>query len=95
MGAAVMILQSLGVKLDGVYQNYLFLFFLSAIMGAIPITLGGIGAREITFLFGANYLGIDETYAVSLSILFYAASAITALPGIIYTINPADILKDK
>jgi uncharacterized membrane protein YbhN (UPF0104 family) len=95
MGAAIMILQSLGVKLDGVYQNYLFLFFLSAIMGAIPITLGGIGAREITFLFGANYLGIDQTYAVSLSILFYAASAITALPGIIYTINPADILKDK
>lgn len=95
MGAAIMILQSLGVKLDGIYQNYLFLFFLSAIMGAIPITLGGIGAREITFLFGANYLGINETYAVSLSILFYAASAITAFPGIIYTIKPADILKDK
>ncbi len=95
MCAAIMILQSLGVKLNGVYEDYLVLFFLSAIMGSIPITLGGIGAREITFLFGAQYLGINETYAVALSILFYAASAITALPGIIYTINPSAILKTK
>lgn len=91
--AAVMILMSLGVTFNGVYESYLFLFFLSAIMGSIPITLGGIGAREITFLFGAQYLGINQTYAVALSILFYAASAITALPGVAFTVNPGAILK--
>lgn len=91
--AAVMILMSLGVTFNGVYESYLFLFFLSAIMGSIPITLGGIGAREITFLFGAQYLGINQTFAVALSILFYAASAITALPGIAFTFNPGAILK--
>lgn len=93
MGAVVMILLSLGIKSGEAYENYLFLFFISAIMGSIPITLGGIGAREITFLFGAQYLGINQTYAVALSILFYAASAITSLPGIIYTIYPSAILK--
>ncbi len=93
MFAAFMILQSLSVKLTDMYLNYIFLFFLSAIMGSIPITLGGIGAREITFLIGAKYLGINETYAVALSILFYAASAITAFPGIIYSFNPTGRIK--
>lgn len=96
MGAAIMILLSLGVTFNqGVYVNYLFLFFLSAIMGSIPLTLGGIGAREITYLFGAQYLGIDQTHAVALSILFYAASALTALPGIVFTVNPSAILNSE
>lgn len=93
MATAVTILLSLGVQLNGIYENYLFLFFLSAIMGSIPITLGGIGAREITFLFGAQYLGINQTYAVTLSLLFYAASALTALPGIVFTLNPSTLIK--
>lgn len=90
--AAVFILRSMGVEFNGEYENYLILFFISAIMGSIPITLGGIGAREMTFFFGAQHLGINQTYAVALSILFYAASAITALPGIMYTFNPSGII---
>jgi uncharacterized membrane protein YbhN (UPF0104 family) len=96
MGAALVILAALNTDLSSGYAvNYLFLFLLSAIMGALPVTLGGIGAREVTFIFGAEYLGIEPTSAVALSLLFYAASTVTALPGLIYTIRPSRILKDN
>ena len=78
--------------MNGLYDNYLFLFFLSAIAGSVPITLGGVGAREVVFMWGALYLGVDENSAVALSLLFYVASAITALPGIVFTVKPATII---
>jgi glycosyltransferase 2 family protein len=95
MASALVILKSLNVDIDGQYGDYLFLFFLSAIAGSLPITLGGIGAREVVFMWGAKYLGVDESSAVALSLLFYVASAITALPGIVFTIKPSAILDKK
>jgi uncharacterized membrane protein YbhN (UPF0104 family) len=92
MITAIVILFALGLNISGSTGDYIFLFFLSAIMGSIPITLGGIGVRELTLFIGAQYLGLNENIAVSLSLLFYAISVITALPGLIYTINPDKIL---
>ncbi|MDG5799500.1 lysylphosphatidylglycerol synthase transmembrane domain-containing protein [Marinilabiliaceae bacterium ANBcel2] len=92
MATAITILKAIGTELTGLWDDYLLLFLLSSIAGAIPITLGGIGAREVVFMWGAKYLEVDAGNAVTLSLLFYAISAITALPGIIYTINPSAIL---
>lgn len=92
MLSAILILNSLDTDASAMYDAYLFLFFLSAIAGAVPITLGGIGAREVVFMWGAQYLGVDESSAIALSLLFYTASAITALPGLIFTLQPSQIL---
>lgn len=92
MVAVILILRSLDACTFGDLGNYIFLFFLSAIAGSIPITLGGIGARELVFIEGAGYLGVDTNIAVTLSLLFYIISAVSALPGIIYTINPSTII---
>ncbi|MBZ4676905.1 MAG: lysylphosphatidylglycerol synthetase [Anaerophaga sp.] len=92
MLAAVSILYALGVENSGSYDDYLFLFFLSAIMASIPVTLGGIGAREFTFLMGAEYLHLQQDLAVALSLLFFSVSAVSALPGLWYTIKPRKIL---
>ena len=95
MTTALIILFSLNSDISGNIGNYLFLFFISSVAGSVPISLGGIGIREITFLWGAQYLGIDENMAVALSLLFYVTSAVTALPGIIYSIRPEKILNKK
>src|SRR5690554_3332508 len=95
MIAAILILRSLDASTLAHLENYLFLFFLSAIAGAMPITLGGIGARELVFIEGAGYLGIDMNIAVALSLLFYVVSAVSALLGIIYTLKPSTILPVK
>ncbi len=92
MLAAVCILYALGVENSGNYDDYLFLFFLSAIMASVPITLGGIGAREFTFLMGAEYLHLQQDLAVALSLLFFLVSAVSALPGIWYSVRPRSVL---
>lgn len=86
MTAAAFILFSLAGK-DCPIDSYIFLFFVSSIASAIPFTLGGIGAREMAFVIGSQYLGTDEGVAVSLSLLFYAVSLISSLPGITFVLR--------
>ena len=60
---------------------YLLVFLASSVAAALPFTVGGIGAREVVFLLGAQWLGLDAAVSVSLSLLFYLITAAVALPG--------------
>jgi uncharacterized membrane protein YbhN (UPF0104 family) len=65
---------------------YLAVFLVSSVAAVIPITFGGAGARELTFLASANYFpSIDVNIAVSLGLLFYIISVIASLLGIGYS----------
>jgi len=68
--------------------EYLFVFFLSAIATALPITVGGVGAREMAFVLLANVLHLDKELAVALSVMFYILSAISSLGGIYWVFFP-------
>jgi uncharacterized membrane protein YbhN (UPF0104 family) len=64
------------------YIEYLTLFLISSIVAVLPFTIGGIGARELVFIFGADYLFIDKNTAVAFSILFFVITAISSFAGI-------------
>ena len=68
--------------------EYLFLFFFSAIATAIPITIGGVGAREMVFLFGAKFLHLSKELSIALSFMFFLLSAIVSLVGIYWVFFP-------
>lgn len=85
MAAAAAILTGLGVERQ--MGDYLFLFLLSSVASAVPITVGGVGAREVAFMIGSAHLGTDQTTAIALSLLFYAVSLASALPGLYAAIN--------
>ena len=68
--------------------EYLFLFFFSAIATALPITIGGIGAREAVFLIGADYLKLDTELSIALSLMFYLLSAFVSLGGLYWVFFP-------
>jgi len=68
--------------------DYLFLFFVSAIATALPITIGGIGAREMVFLVGAKTLGLDNELCIALSLMFFLISAIISLGGLYWVFFP-------
>ncbi len=87
MLSAIIILMSMGTEIAGKAEDYLFLFLLSSIMSAIPISLGGLGLREVTFMFGSQFLGLNQDHAVALSILFYSISMIVSLFGGYYAYN--------
>ncbi|NPA37155.1 MAG: flippase-like domain-containing protein [Chlorobi bacterium] len=95
MLVVVFILKAMGASVNGQWGNYLFLFFLSTIAGAVPITLGGIGARELTFAVGAEYLGVSQGQAVALSLIFYFISLITSVPGLFYSLQTKRIFKNE
>ena len=68
--------------------DYLFLFFVSSIATALPITIGGIGAREMVFLMGAKTLGLNIELCIALSIMSYLISALVSLGGLYWVYFP-------
>ncbi|MCH2038851.1 MAG: flippase-like domain-containing protein, partial [Rickettsiales bacterium] len=53
--ASSLVFLSIGIDLSNtsVFIDYLVLFMISSIVSILPISLGGIGLREITFVYGA------------------------------------------
>ena len=76
---AYFILFSLGV--DTLFFEYQVLFLISSIVAVLPFTIGGVGARELTFILGYSYLGIDENASVAFSLLFFLIMTIVSLIG--------------
>jgi uncharacterized membrane protein YbhN (UPF0104 family) len=76
---ALFILWSLDIH--SLYIEYQVLFLLSSIVAVLPFTIGGIGARELVFVFGSNYLMIDKNTAVAFSLLFFIVTALSSFSG--------------
>ena len=73
------ILRSLGVTED--ILAYQLVFLLSSIVAVLPLTIGGVGARELVFVYAHTYAGIEETAAVAFSLIFFLISAGVSLAG--------------
>jgi uncharacterized membrane protein YbhN (UPF0104 family) len=84
--SAHFILVSLG--LDSAFQDYWFLFLISGIIFAIPVTLGGFGSRELVFVYASQYLSVDVNLAVALGLLTYVLRAILSFSGVYFIIFP-------
>jgi len=80
---AAFILMAIGINQD--FIPYLFVFLVSSIVAALPITIGGLGAREITFLYGSELMGLNIDISIALSLMFYIITAIVSFIGIYYS----------
>ncbi|TMU57178.1 lysylphosphatidylglycerol synthase transmembrane domain-containing protein [Flagellimonas algicola] len=76
------ILKSLSISWDIV--EYLFVFLVSSIVSVIPLTIGGIGSREVTFLYGAKWLELDANTSIGISFVFFLITALISFFGIFY-----------
>jgi uncharacterized membrane protein YbhN (UPF0104 family) len=76
------ILMALGVT-DSVLE-YLLVFLISSIVAVLPITIGGIGSRELVFYYGARWLGLQEDTSIGISMTFFLITALVSLAGMIY-----------
>jgi glycosyltransferase 2 family protein len=73
--------------------HYLLLFLISSVVAVLPFTIGGLGAREMVFFWGASFFLLDKQIAVSVSLLFYATSVISSALGLPFIF--LDPLKQK
>ncbi len=81
------------VQVDGNYLSYLFIFLISSVVAILPFTIGGLGAREITFMYGSQFLFLDIASAITISLLFYLITAIVSFGGIYYSFKGVRLSK--
>jgi len=63
---------------------YLFVFLISSIVSVVPLTIGGIGSREVTFYYGALWLGLDQDTSIGISMAFFLITAFVSFLGIYF-----------
>mgnify|MGYP003677976558 FL=1 len=80
--SAYFILKALHIDLNVI--AYLFIFLVSSIVSVLPLTIGGIGSREVTFFYGASLLNLDQDTSVGISMIFFLITAMVSLAGIVY-----------
>lgn len=76
------ILLALGVEIQRL--TYLFVFLISSIVSVVPLTIGGVGSRELTFYYGAQWLNLNENTSIGISVAFFLITAVVSFLGIYY-----------
>ncbi len=74
----------LSLNITGRESAYLWIFMISSIVATLPIAIGGVGSREVAFLFGAGMLKLDANLSISLSLLFYFITLLVSLSGAVF-----------
>lgn len=75
--------------------EYLFVFLLTSIATAIPITIGGMGSREFVFQFASDSFALESEYAVTIGLLFYVITVLISFIGIYFAYNLKQITKPQ
>ncbi len=90
LGAVVQFLQLLSalcivyaIDHQGQLIIFLTLFLCSSVVAVLPISIGGVGVRELTFVYGLTLLGMEASGGVAFSLLFFLITAFSSLAGIV------------
>lgn len=84
--SALLLFIGMGIDLLhwNILLNYLILFMISSIVSVLPVSIGGIGLREVTFLYGAEYLNLSAPFGVAFSLVYFAINLVLSLFGLIF-----------
>lgn len=76
---------------DSEVFEYLLVFLVSSLVAMIPVSIGGAGLRELTFLYGARMMFLNVNMSVTLSLMFYFMTLFVSLWGIYYGIRTNEV----
>jgi len=77
------------------WPDYLILFLASSLVAMVPFTIGGAGARELTFLYGSQWLDIHTEKAVAIGFLFYLISTGVSLIGMAFSFRQIGLAREE
>ena len=60
---------------------YITVFLISSVVAVLPISVGGIGIRELVFVAAAGIWPISKDVSVAFSFLFFLLTALSSFPG--------------
>jgi uncharacterized membrane protein YbhN (UPF0104 family) len=74
---------------------YLTVFLVSSLVAVLPISIGGIGLRELVFVTAAGFAPISRDGSVAFSMLFFIVTAIVSLPGVLVSLDTPEKKSDS
>jgi uncharacterized membrane protein YbhN (UPF0104 family) len=80
-----LVMTALGIPIHT--TEYIFIFLVSSVVSVLPLTIGGLGIREVVFLEGSSFFGLLQETSVVISLLFYLLTIVTSAAGLIYIFN--------
>lgn len=89
---AWLLLLALGEKEH--HLAYLVIFLVSSVVAVLPISVGGVGVRELTFLYGSQLMNVDMNVAVGISFMFYIITAVVSLAGIYFVFRHIELTEE-
>lgn len=73
---------------EGDYMlEYLTLFLISSVVAVLPLSIGGVGIREITFLYGLQLIALEVEGGVTFALIFFMITALSSLLGVFFSAN--------
>ncbi|WP_018341525.1 lysylphosphatidylglycerol synthase transmembrane domain-containing protein [Cytophaga aurantiaca] len=67
---------------------YIIVFLISSIASLFPLSIGGVGAREYTFMIASTYFHLHTEKAIAIGLLFYILSLVVSLFGSYFIFKP-------
>lgn len=83
--SAFFILKALSIESNT--SEYLMIFLISSIVAMLPVSIGGMGLRELTFLYGSQIFLLDSNNSIAVSLMFYLITAFVSFWGIYFSIR--------
>jgi len=87
--AFILILLSIGIKIKLI--DLTILFFISSIISVIPVSIGGIGLRELTFLYGSEIIHLNPAPLIMAGFLFFLINLLSSAIGGIFILKERDV----
>ena len=66
------------------FLAYLAVFLVSSVAAVLPLSVGGLGAREITFFYGLRLLSLEPTQGIVASSGFFLITLLSSLIGALF-----------
>lgn len=66
------------------WADYLMLFMASCFVAVLPVSVGGVGLRELTFYFGSQLFLLNAEAGVAVALMYFVVNLAAALLGLIF-----------
>jgi uncharacterized membrane protein YbhN (UPF0104 family) len=76
-----------GYAIHANLPEYLLIFLVSSLAAMLPVSVGGMGIRELVFLHFSSFFLLDQEVAVTISFTFYLITLFASSWGLVPTLK--------
>lgn len=82
------------LHIEGREFELMLIFLISSIASSLPVSVGGVGLRELVFLYLSEYISFPKESGVSIALLFFLISFVVSFAGVWFLFFPPKEAKE-